>query len=204
MQERQTDSAAKDRVIMESNNAYKTLEAMRMFAPDPAEREATARTYLFEKDGKKYAVATTGTAILSIPIQLIDKTVTDGIKELPSNLCRSFLHLFSYSSVGARSVHEKLKSMRAWCGKPRYRTCQHCDQESIPKTRPGNLLNRAIDRNLIAIATAFGDEDKDVSVHAEPHRFSPAVFTHEHFSAVVMPMREELDDLPKFPSLTMT
>lgn len=180
-------------------NAFDMLEALRTFEKRHAERAITQRVYSFAHGGKEYAVASNGWAMLAVRAYLISKTALNGLRMLPNTYVDAFAGYFEPGpKFGALDV--PLKRLRDWCGAPKLRRCPRCEQTIDVKRHGGNLFDRAIDRNLIAMAIAFGNEDAPIVMYpqgADP--LSPIVFRHEHFLAVVMPMREPIEGLPIYP-----
>jgi hypothetical protein len=181
-----------------SVNAYQTLEALRTFEKRHAERDITSRVFAFTQGGKTYAVSSNGWSMLAVSTKLISDTAARGLKPLPETYATTFFSYFAPTS--AHAIDARLKDLRGWCGTPKFRRCPHCEQGMNVARYGGNLFDRAIDRNLIAMALAFGDEDGIVAVY--PHtrdNLAPIVFRHEHFLAVVMPMRESTEGMPVYP-----
>ena len=201
MQERQATRAAEDyqTVSISSVDPYHTLEALRTFEKRHAERDITQRVYRFVHGGNDYAISSNGWSMLAVRTHMISAMAASGLRALPESYIETFRNYFA-PVTEHKALHARLKDLRAWCGGPKFRQCTSCEQNVDVVRHAGSLFGRAVDRNLIAMSVAFGDEDAQVSIYpAWEGGLTPIVFRHEHFLAVVMPMREVADDLPKYP-----
>ncbi len=204
MQERTTTPTTEARQVTQAfpanADAFDVLETLRTFEKRHAERTITQRVYSFMHGGNQYAIASNGWAILALRTYLISKPALSGLRLLPDSYVETFAGYFESPPASAKKA--TLKMMRAWCGAPKYRQCPACEQSLNVTTHAGNLFDRAIDRNLIAMAIAFGNEDDYITVYPGwPANLSPIVFRHEHFLAVVMPMRTPTQGLPVYPEI---